>query len=168
MKRITLIRHAKSSWKSPGLTDFDRPLNKRGLRAAPIIGDYLKEHNIPVDVILSSPANRAQTTAKIIASKLDYQEDKIVFENSLYNFSDEDAVLDIIQLLDDDYQNIIVFGHNPTFTFLANKLSDHYFDNIPTCGVTSFELAIDEWAKVYEAKSVLSFYIFPKMLSDDL
>src|SRR5437762_2609960 len=113
MKLIVLIRHAKSSWKHPELTDMDRPLKKRGLRDAPLIGKILKEvHQFKPDVILCSPAARAYETATLIAGELGVHEEMIVKDSGLY-LETASSLLKAIQSIDDRHQTVALVSHNP-------------------------------------------------------
>src|SRR6478609_7935961 len=136
MKTVYLVRHAKSSWEEEGLSDFDRPLNSRGRRDAPRIGKRLKEKQILPDVILSSPANRAISTCRAIALTLQYSEEKIISVKELYH-ADEDDILAVIKTVDDKFDTLMLFGHNPGLTDFANSLSDkdNLIRNIPTSGI---------------------------------
>jgi phosphohistidine phosphatase len=117
MKTLVLVRHAKSSWDNPGLSDFERKLNKRGVRDAPYMGKVVKEKGIQPDLIVSSPAVRALTTAKFFAHALDYSEDQIDKRESIYT-SGPRQILTIINHLDDELNTIMLFGHNPDLTTL--------------------------------------------------
>lgn len=161
MKKIILIRHAKSSWDDPNHTDFERPLNKRGKRDAPFMGKLLKKENIIPDLIISSPAVRALTTAQIISEELDYPKKKIVIEDCIYE-SGIKEIESIIQKLDDKYKTVILFGHNPTFTSYANHLGDKYIDNLPTCGIVGLKLDIDNWTEVERGKGKVYLFEYPK------
>ncbi len=163
MKRLYLIRHAKSSWNELDLADIDRPLNKRGKRDAPFMGKRLKEgHKANPDLILSSPAKRALRTAKIIAKEIDYPKGKIEIKDSLYG-SGVQGMLNVIHYLDNSLNEVMLFGHNPDITSLANYLSDQNFDNIPTCGIFCVEFDIQSWKDVKEGKGIFKFFDFPKM-----
>src|SRR5262245_44557478 len=118
MKTLFLIRHAKSSWAEPGLSDRERPLNDRGRRDAPKMGKRLAKRDAVPDLILSSPAVRALETAEIIAEKLDYRRKDIVVVDRLYGVAADD-LLALIQKLDDKLQRVMLFGHNPGLTELA-------------------------------------------------
>ena len=133
MKTIYLVRHAKSSWKFPNLDDFERPLNKRGRKSAPFMGNILKKLKVAPDLILSSPANRAAMTARIIADKISYPLEKICFSESIYEFS-ANALIDVIEHLDDVVNKAMLVGHNPALTDLANYIGDKPISNIPTIG----------------------------------
>ena len=161
MKRIVLIRHAKSSWKNPSLTDFDRPLNKRGKQNAPVMGKRLAEQKTTPGTIISSPAKRAIETAKIIANKIDFPKKRIIQNEQLY-LADVETLLDVIHFLDEKNEIAFLVGHNPGVTMLANYLANADIDNIPTCGILCIDFAIKFWKEDEEGKGVLSFFDYPK------
>jgi len=162
MKRLFLIRHAKSSWGDPDRADIDRPLNERGKRDAPVMGERLKkEHKAKPDLIISSPAKRALRTAKIIATALDYPEGKIEIKASLYA-SGVPAMLDVIRHLDDSLGEVMLFGHNPDLTSLANYLSNQQVENIPTCGIFCVDFDIKSWKDMKNQKGIFKFFDYPK------
>lgn len=159
MKKLFIIRHAKSSWKDYSLDDFDRPLNKRGFLNAPLMGKYLKDKNIVPDIILSSPALRAKTTAEIIANKVKYKK-QIVYEESIYEV-DINTLHNIITSLKNKYNIAFIIGHNPGL----NLLVDNYvgFDeNIPTCGVVELEIKSDSWENINSKNIKLLSFNYPK------
>lgn len=159
MKTVYFIRHAKSSWDNPGLRDFDRPLNKRGLRDAPFMATVLKNKEIEIDRIITSPANRAKTTAGYFARALEVAElleDEVIYEA----YTDE--VLDLVKSQPDHLKQIMVFGHNPTFTSIANLFSTTYIANLPTCGIVRIEGAIDSWALLNEENAKVVDIYYPK------
>lgn len=145
MKTLILVRHAKSSWKDPSLADRDRPLNKRGKRDAPEMGRRLAARGGAPDLIVSSPANRALATARIIAAAVGYTAEKIREDERLYLASPA-GILEAIRDLEDGYERVFLFGHNPGLTELVNELSEPAVDNVPTCGVVELRLAADRWA----------------------
>ncbi|NIS80425.1 MAG: histidine phosphatase family protein [Anaerolineales bacterium] len=161
MKRLYLVRHSKSSWKNPGLTDFDRPLNKRGKRDAPFMGALLMERGVFPDIILSSPAKRALRSAKIIAEEIEYPLEEIVTLPELYMASAHE-LLDLIRYLDDVYAEVMLFGHNPGFTDLANFLTEYDVDNIPTSGVFCVDFDVLSWGEVSEGSGKVAFFDYPK------
>jgi len=161
MKTIYLVRHAKSSWKYPDLDDFERPLNKRGRKSAPFMGTILKKLKVAPDLILSSPANRASMTARIIAEKISYPLEKIRFSENIYEFS-ANALIDVIKHLDDVVNKAMLVGHNPALTDLANYIGDQPISNIPTSGVFCAGLDIPSWAKISDHCGKLKFFEFPK------
>lgn len=161
MKQLYLIRHAKSSWDYPDLTDFERPLNKRGLRDAPFMGMILHEKQIAPELFLSSPAKRALTTAQLFANAMNYPAAQIVTEPRIYESSWQ-TLLDVIQSLPDTLNSAAIFCHNPAITDLANFLSDKRIDNVPTCGIFSVTLASPSWRSLEQGKCVFNFFLYPK------
>ncbi len=161
MKTLYLVRHAKSSWKYPNLDDFERPLNKRGRKNAPFMGSILKKLKVAPDLVISSPANRAATTARIIADTIDYPLEKIHYNETIYASSEYDLV-QVIQQLDDTVNQAMLVSHNPALTDLANTIADTAISNIPTCGVFGVNLNISSWAKIGEQCGKLKFFEFPK------
>ena len=162
MKRLYLIRHAKSSWDDPDLSDIDRPLNKRGKKDAPIMGERLKnEHKAKPDLIISSPAKRAIRTARVIAKEIGYSKEKIEIKDSLYA-SGVTAMLNVIHYLDDSLDEVMLFGHNPDLTSLANHLSNQHVDNIPTCGIFCVDFDLKSWQDVKKGKGIFKFLDYPK------
>ncbi len=161
MKTLLLIRHAKSDWSNPFLRDFDRELNSRGLKDALMMGTILAQKNIHPDLILSSPAQRAKTTAIEIAQKLSFLQDKITYDSSLYN-SDKETILEVIRGVPDTCKMLIVFGHNPEMTECANALCNADIDNIPTCGFVAMRLRGDSWKNIEYHSAEFLFFNTPK------
>lgn len=161
MKTLYLIRHAKSSWDFPELSDFERPLNKRGLRDAPFMGMILREKQIAPTLFLSSPAKRALATAQLFANAMNYPSERIVVEPRIYEASRE-TLLEVIQSLPDDLDSVAVFCHNPAVTQLANFLSDKRLENVPTCGVFSVGLESPTWRTLGQGKCQFRFFLYPK------
>ena len=163
MKTLTIVRHAKSSWDHPGLSDRDRPLNKRGKRDAPVMGARIKEHGIRPSLIVSSPAKRAWTTARIIAAEIAYPIEFLQRERDLYLASVDD-ILDVIAGQDEGFNNLMIVGHNPGFTEFANFLSPGLTNNLPTAGVVAVEIDRDDW-NLYERPSTrLLVHDYPKKI----
>ena len=148
MKTLTIVRHAKSSWNEQGLSDRERPLNKRGQRDAPRMGKRIADAGIRPSLIVSSPATRAWTTAQFIAEELSYPVEFLQRENSLYLASLND-ILDVIVAQDDGFNSLMVVGHNPGLTNMVNFLSPGITGNLPTAGVVSVTFDQDDW-KLYE------------------
>lgn len=160
MKKIYLIRHAKSSWDDPGLSDIERPLNHRGLRDAPFMSKMLKGKNVTPNKLISSPANRAFTTATYFAKELNIPEQAIVIRKEVYHAYPEE-VLNIIRNLSDNDDTILLFGHNPCFTSLANQFSTEYIPNVPTCGIVAVEAEVKRWTD-FEKNGKLTAFFYPK------
>lgn len=158
-KTLYLVRHAKSSWDDPQQRDFDRSLNKRGLRDAPFMASKFKEHGWQVDAIVSSPANRAKTTASFFVNALHmeraYTENPGIYEASLPD------LVQVIQNLPAHQQGVLIFGHNPGFSHLASYLTGEYFD-LPTCSLVAIELQIEDWALLSSNVGSLIMFDYPK------
>ncbi|MCC5932505.1 MAG: histidine phosphatase family protein [Cyclobacteriaceae bacterium] len=161
MKTLFLVRHAKSSWDDMNLADFDRPLASRGFRDAPEMGRRLASRNIIPDLILSSPANRAFSTATIIARSIDYDLDKIETRQDIY-LAGVRTLVNQIQSVSDRVYKLMLFGHNPGFTDLANYLSGSNILNIPTAGIVCIEFNVDKWSVVEKNSGRLNFFDYPK------
>jgi len=160
MKTLFLIRHAKSSWGDTALPDKDRPLNDRGRRDAPKIGERLAKRDVKPDLILSSPAMRALKTAEIIAKKLDYRRKDIVVDDRLYAVGADD-LLDVIHKLGDKLERVMLFGHNPELTELAHRLSSK-ITHMPTCAVAEFTFDAQSWSRIGEVKPAKVTLDYPK------
>lgn len=165
MKILCLVRHAKSSWDNLEMRDLDRPLNERGKKNAPRMGKRLKEKRITPDVMLSSPAERAIATCKVIAKALSFSEEKIKIDKRLYH-ANEDQILKVIQEIKDSPRDseevVMIFGHNPGLTEFANLLLNENIINIPTCGVIYSILKIDTWRDARFGCGEMVFFDFPK------
>ncbi len=161
MKELIIVRHAKSSWRDSGLEDRERPLNKRGERDAPEMGARLARRKDRPDLIVSSPAVRALATARIIARKLDYARKDIVLIERLYG-AGLDELLDVIRKADESVATLLLFGHNPGLTQLANHLGPREIPNLPTCGVLHLRFDADIWAVVGFARGEEVLFDFPK------
>lgn len=159
MKTLYLVRHAKSSWKDVDLDDFERPLNKRGKRDAPFMGNKLKKMGIKPDKIISSPAVRAKATAEFFAKAFGIK--SIAYEPTIYDADTKD-LLSILNALDDDLDTVMIFGHNPEFTWLANKLGNISIENIPTAGIVCLSFGTDRWKGVAYGKGRQLFFMYPK------
>ena len=162
MKTLLLVRHAKSSWDDFTLSDFERPLNDRGKTDAPKMAKRLRKKNIKVDAFISSPAKRAKKTAQYFIKEFDGKEDDIIFISSLYDaaVSDFNAA---IKTIDDKYDNVALFSHNPGITQLANELvSGADIDNMPTCSVFAVKADVEKWKDFSRSKKEFLFFDYPK------
>jgi phosphohistidine phosphatase len=161
MKTLTLVRHAKSSWKDRGLSDRERPLNKRGERDAPIMGKRMLESGIRPSLIISSPAVRAWSTAKEVARELGYPLEFLQREDGLY-LASLDNLLGVVATQDAGFNHLMLFAHNPGLTDFANYLSPGLTSNLPTASVVSVNIAADEWMLYDRPKTELVVYDYPK------
>jgi len=164
MKTLYIVRHAKSSWDEPGLTDIERPLNKRGNHDALLLSKLLKENKVKPDLILSSPAKRASVTAEIFSVELDYPVNKIVFSEKIYEATTRD-LMTVIREIDDDNKTIMLFGHNPSITNLTNLLGNEYLLALPTCAVVGLELSVKKWSEVEKHCGKNFLFKYPKKIN---
>jgi len=160
-KILYLVRHAKSSWSDAALTDRERPLNERGNRTAPDMGRRMLEQGHRPELIISSPADRAITTAKLIATELGYKVADIVSHENLY-FSGTGGMIKIVEGLDIRYQKVMIVGHNPAMTSLLNILCDTSIVNMPTCAVAVIGFDMLSWAELDSTEGELLAYDYPK------
>ncbi len=160
MKTLYIIRHAKSSWEFD-LEDKKRPLNPRGLLDAELVGKELKTLVKTLDLILSSPAVRAYSTAKIINKYLDMPENLFIVKEELYDF-DGSKVIETVKKCEDTINSLMIFGHNHAFTSIANNYGSEAIDNLPTCGVVVIEFDCDKWEQINVGKTL--HVIRPKFL----
>jgi phosphohistidine phosphatase len=160
MKTLFLVRHAKSSRDDPSLPDRDRPLDDRGRQDAPKMGKRLAKRDAKSDLLLSSPALRALTTAQLIAEEIGYKRKDIVVDDRLYASSADD-LLAVIRALDKKLNRVMLFGHNPEFTDLAHWLASEIID-MPTCAVVEFDFDTKAWSDVGEVKPAKVVFDCPK------
>ncbi len=154
MKSLLILRHAKSSWKHPELTDHDRPLNKRGKRDAPRMGKILRSEHLIPEAIISSTAARAHVTAEAVAKASGYK-GKIALNRSLYAAGPE-AYLKVLHELSDHYKRVLVVGHNPGLEELLEMFTDET-QLMPTCTLTHVKFSIDSWIELdYKTKGQLA------------
>ncbi|WP_018295428.1 SixA phosphatase family protein [Mariprofundus ferrooxydans] len=161
MKRMILLRHAKSSWAQPALNDFERPLNKRGKRDAPIMGMRLKRQKKLPDKIVSSPAKRAISTAGIIAKQLDIPKSAIRKEPGIYDASAIE-LLAIIRNWQNAWETVLMVGHMPGIADLAWLLVENEVGPVPTCSVLEIELEINHWSDARPGCGRLACVMTPK------
>jgi phosphohistidine phosphatase len=163
MRELFLIRHAKSSWDDPTLADFDRPLNKRGREDAPLMGRFLKKSGIKPDLIVSSPAKRAKKTARIVAEELGYDKDDILFVDGIYEASLQSLIYTVCGF-PDEAKRVMLVGHNPGITELANALGDVAIDNVPTAGIVGIALDAEQWREARRMKGHTVLFEYPKKI----
>ena len=165
MKRLTLVRHAKSDWSLPGQPDWDRALNKRGQRDAPEMARRLRARKLKPDLILASPAVRALTTATIMGRELKVPASHVRQDERLYLAAPAD-MLAVIRELGGTAKHLMVFGHNPGITDFANRLSaGDRIDNMPTCAVFTATFDLDDWSALDWASGQDAEFDYPKNLA---
>lgn len=161
MKKLILIRHAKSSWEY-NVKDHERPLNTRGLKDASAVSGELKGLFYP-DLVLISSAIRTQETATIFISNLKISEKIIQSNHDLYDFSGSD-LLKVIKTCNNSIKELMIFGHNHAITAFVNSYGDLTIDNVPTCGVAVLEFEIDNWSDLKPGKTLKT--LFPRDLKN--
>jgi len=161
MKTLYLLRHAKSSWAIPGQKDYDRPLNDRGIQDAPAMGARMRERNVAVDLIVSSPAVRALNTAQAVCEELRLNLDEIVQDRQIY-LAGSAKLLQLISFFEEGKNSALLVAHNPALTDLANEIANARIDNIPTCGLVSITLPIQYWAEIVPGVGKVLDFDFPK------
>lgn len=165
MKTLYIVRHAKSSWDQPGLSDHERPILKKGINRTKLVSDYLVENNIKVDLLISSHAVRARQTASIIAEGIKYPEESIQISPAIYH-GDMDSLFNQLFELPNEVNSVMLFGHNPTFTSFANYFLPKQLDWLPTSAVVCIEFETDKWENFINARKRAKFVITPRLLKE--
>jgi len=145
MKTLFILRHAKSSWKKPGLTDYDRPLNKRGKLDAPRMGELIREKTLVPDLIVSSSAKRARQTADRLAQACGYQ-GEIQLEDDIY-MAHREVFIQVLKFLSDEFDSVMVVGHNPGVEELSRLLTGRE-EIMPTAALAHIILPIRHWSEM--------------------
>lgn len=162
-KILLVVRHAKSSWDIGSLNDFERPLNDRGKKDAPVMAKRLIDKNMPVDAFVSSPAKRAKKTAELFCETYGKTADEILYKSMLYHATPE-VFYEVIGHLDDSFNTVAIFSHNPGITEFVNTLTDEpKIANMPTCGVFAVQVQLKKWSDFKKAKKEFLFFEYPKM-----
>jgi len=161
-RTLIMIRHAKSSWANPLQSDYDRPLNERGMHDAPMMGERLKKKGLIPDLIISSTAKRAAQTAKKIAAAVDFSEENILWKNRLYQCIPS-VFEEVIQEVDDAIQTVFVVAHNPGITDFVNELVPGFrIDNMPTCAMAGVHVEAEFWSDFIHAQKEVFLFDYPK------
>jgi phosphohistidine phosphatase len=161
MKNLLIIRHAKSSWDNITQQDFDRPLNDRGNRDAPVMAKRLLKRDINIDAFVSSPANRALSTATYFAEAYEKKQKHILQVEILYH-AEVNTFYKVVNSLDDDLKTVAIFSHNPGITEFVNSLTTSRIDNMPTCGIFAVKTDIKNWKDFATATKEFWFFDYPK------
>ena len=165
MKILYLLRHAKSSPGNPGMKDFERSLNKRGLNDVPLVGSRFNEKDFSVQCMISSSARRAETTAVLMAQNTGFPIDDIIINSDLY-LAGVGTFLRVAREINEDCESAMLVGHNPAITEFANQMMNKSIDNIPTCGLIKMSLPISYWSDIELGKGVFMEFEFPKNISE--
>jgi phosphohistidine phosphatase len=166
MKTLFLIRHAKSSWATLGLRDIDRTLELRGHNDAPRMAKHLKKMGIKPDLLVSSPAVRARTTAEYFAKEFGIAPESIDNQQDVYE-ADERDIAHVIRELPDSANTVFLFGHNPTFTYVADSYSrKDRFENVPTCGIVQIQSNTEgtSWENFNPKTAEVKGFWYPKTI----
>ncbi len=164
MKTLMLMRHAKSSWGDPELSDFDRPLNKRGRHDAPWMGRFLHKQDAAPDLIVCSSAARARATASAAAEAMHFA-GTVHFEESLYHAT-AGEMIDHLNALPDKYARVMLVGHNPGMEHLSAGLTGRV-EAFPTAAVAVIDLPVEKWSDVQiTTPGDLKHFWRPKALRD--
>ncbi|OKL41061.1 SixA phosphatase family protein [Pontibacter flavimaris] len=161
MKTLYILRHAKSSWKFEGISDHDRPLNKRGRHDAPLMGQELAARGVAPQLIISSPAVRAISTATLVSRELDYDPDDILVDTRVYG-ADRDDLLEVVQHAPAEVDTLLLVGHNEALSEFANMLSQEPIGSLPTAGVVGLQFSCESWFDISKENATLLFHDFPK------
>jgi phosphohistidine phosphatase len=165
MKTLLIVRHAKSSWDNATINDIDRPLNDRGKRDAPAMAKRLIKAGVSIDRFVSSPAKRARHTAEIFLDQFERKEKELVIVQPLYHAQVQDF-REVVAGLDDRYNSIALFSHNPGITTFANMLSTVRLDNMPTCSIFAVTGAADSWKDFLSTGTTFCFFDYPKSIGE--
>ena len=163
MKQLLIIRHAKSSWDINILNDFDRTLNERGHSDAPKMANRLLAKNINIDALVSSPAKRAFTTASYFAKAYNETEEDIIQIEELYHAS-VTVFYNVIGNIDDKFNTVAIFSHNPGITDFINELTNTRIDDMPTCGIFAINIDAKNWTNFKKATKQFLFFDYPKAI----
>jgi phosphohistidine phosphatase len=158
-KKLVLIRHAKSDW-NVGVDDYNRPLNERGRKDAPNMGKHLKSINLLPDKIVSSSAERAISTARLVANGLRFPLQEIIETKELYHASPK-TILKQASLIENDVSTLFIVGHNPGISDFLSYLVDEDYE-LKTCCVAVLELKVVEWSALFQGTCILKQYISPR------
>ncbi len=161
VKHLYIVRHAKSSWKHPELSDFERPLNNRGKRDAPFMGKLLREERILPDILVTSPAVRALSTARIIAEEVEYEEKHLDIQKRLYLARAGD-LMQVVRELPVACSKAMLVGHNPGLTDIAEILCGKFIGNIPTSGIVALRFSVKKWPDIDDGTGDLLFFEYPR------
>jgi phosphohistidine phosphatase len=164
MKTLYLVRHAKSSWETTGLTDEERPLLPKGIEKTKKIVGFFLGKGIKPDLIISSHAVRAYETAKILAKGTGYPLENIMIEHRVYEGS-YDRILDVIYGTAGNINSLMIVGHNPTITGLVNLFLHPGIEDMRTSAVASITFDTEKWEEIPSKEAKMEFFIYPRMLT---
>lgn len=158
MKTLIVVRHGKSSWEIPS-QDYERPLIEKGIQNSQLVASHATNLIHSNSLIWSSFANRAFSTAKIMVTEWNKSIDEIQVKKELYTF-DHQQLTSLIQSCPDDYDSLVIFGHNHAITDFVNKFGDIFIDNVPTSGLVSIIFETNSWSTIQKGKT--NKIVFPR------
>jgi phosphohistidine phosphatase len=161
MKTLFIVRHGKSDWEYDDVSDIDRSLKERGINDGYEMAERIRKKGLTPDLIITSTATRASHTALIFSRVLDMEEETVVFSRDLY-LAGTDDILSVIFGVDDSIDKLMIFGHNPGFTYLANQLSNMQIMNVPTTGMVILNFNVEKWTEISRDKIVSEEFDYPK------
>jgi phosphohistidine phosphatase len=160
MRKLIIIRHCKSSWSNSSLSDFERPLNNRGLKDGELMSEKLSLKISSVDLLLSSSSRRTVLTSKFFIDKIKIN--NVKYSDDFYH-SDHNKIIDKIQKVDNKVNSLMLIGHNPGLTYLVNHFSNIQLYNLSTAGIVVLDLLIDSWKEIVTIKNQDVYWMkFPK------
>jgi phosphohistidine phosphatase len=173
MRRLMLLRHAKSDWSRPGMRDHDRTLNARGRDAAPKMGAYMARHALFPDLVLASTATRVRETLDLLLPALG-RDPKVTHDERIYEAS-EDALMEVLREAPRTAHALLMVGHNPGFADLAGLLiasgdieaRARLIDKFPTGALAVIDFPLDDWAKVHPHSGRLDRFVVPRTLDEE-
>jgi phosphohistidine phosphatase len=159
-KVLYVVRHGKASAKQPGEKDRDRMLDAVGLRQSKQLGLYLYNKNANISAIVCSPAKRALQTAEQLADQLDYNLAKIVCDEDLYEASVK-IVLEKVQAFVDDWQEVVMVGHNPVLSYFVEYVTGFHFDGLEAGSAVRIDCKVEKWIDLAGKSTSFEQYISP-------
>lgn len=162
MKRLYLVRHAMSGWKNSRMADFRRPLNRQGVKEAGEMAECLFDKGLRPDLMVSSPAVRALSTARIFGNVFGYPESGIVQKGELSKEGAVEDIASVVRALPESTGSVLLFGHNPSISEFASWLGGEERESMVTCGVFCFDLKVSDWADVEKGAGAAGWYEVPE------
>lgn len=161
MKNLIIVRHGKSSWEYDGILDIDRPLKQRGIRNGYEMAQRLNEAGVVPELIYSSPASRALHSAVIFCRQLKMSFENLQIIDEFYHY-DSDGIIDIVKKTPDEVQSLMIFGHNPVFTEIADSFAKQEIENVPTTGVVKLSFDVENWMSIAPHNVIDEVFDYPK------
>ena len=166
MKRLILVRHSKTEHYNFEVTDFERSLTNRGKSDAEIIAEQLKSKGVVPDYFISSRAKRAQQTTSIFADVMDFPKEKINTQQFLYDGYTTSDFLNFIATVDNSYNTVIVFAHNPDIASLASSFSNEEFYHFPTTATAVIDFDTDKWDRINAREGKVHLFLYPRIFKE--